>query len=68
MRFVMSVFVVLTALFSSATAKGENRFTILAYHDVRDEGAEPGVVTLRTETLVAHFSWLREQGYKVIIL
>lgn len=54
--------------FSPSPAMAENRFAVLVYHDIRDEGAEPGVVTLRTETLVAHFSWLREQGYKVISL
>lgn len=62
------VFLIVLAAFLPSPAWGENRFTVLAYHDVRDEGAEPGVITLRTETLVEHFSWLREQGYQVISL
>jgi biofilm PGA synthesis lipoprotein PgaB len=60
--------ILMAALFPSP-AISANAFTVLAFHDVRDEGSErPGVVTLRTETLIGHFVWMREHGYRVIRL
>lgn len=42
-------------------------FRVLSYHDVRDEpAAVPDRYTVSTRNLVRHFSWLREQGYKVV--
>ena len=59
----------LIGLLGSGRAVGANSFTVLAYHDVRDAGAaESGIMTIDTRSLVAHFSWLREHGYRVVSL
>lgn len=59
----------LIGLIGSGKAIGANSFTVLAYHDVRDAGtAESGIMTIDTRSLVAHFSWLREHGYRVVSL
>jgi biofilm PGA synthesis lipoprotein PgaB len=65
---VWASLIFLTALFPEPAISG-NGFTIFAYHDVRDEGsALPGVTTIDTQTLIGHFSWIREHGYRVISL
>jgi biofilm PGA synthesis lipoprotein PgaB len=67
MQPVVWLFFLLIAVNFPSPATAANRFTILAYHDVRDAEAEgAGVIALRTQTLIEHFSWLREQGYRVV--
>lgn len=43
-----------------------NSFVTVAYHDVHDSDPDERYLTVRTERLVAHFSWLRENGYKPV--
>jgi biofilm PGA synthesis lipoprotein PgaB len=57
----------LLGLLRPSQAISADSFTVLAYHDVRDEGIEgPGIMTVRTATLIGHFSWLREHGYRIV--
>lgn len=41
----------------------ENRFLVLAYHDVEDEAADQRYLSVRTSALNDQFIWLRENGY-----
>lgn len=41
-------------------------FLVLCYHDVADVADDPDGMTISTNTLLQHFSWLREKGYKAI--
>ena len=43
-----------------------NSFVTVAYHDVQDTDADPRFLAVRTERLVAHFAWLRENGYQPV--
>src|SRR5581483_5740589 len=61
------VLFLLLELTGPAPATAADSFTVLAYHDVRDAGSgESGIMTVDTRSLVAHFSWLREHGYRVV--
>ena len=50
----------------------QNQYTVLAYHHVIEEKVDPKVddkylpQTIRVETMVAHFNWLKINGYTVI--
>jgi biofilm PGA synthesis lipoprotein PgaB len=39
---------------------------VLAYHDVEDTDPDPRFMSVRTDHLVEHFSWLRENGYEPV--
>ncbi len=41
-------------------------FLVLCYHDVADVANDPNGMTISTDNLLQHFSWLREKGYKAI--
>lgn len=43
-----------------------NGFITIAYHDVQDADADSRYLAVRTERLVAHFGWLRENGYRPV--
>lgn len=43
-----------------------NSFVTVAYHDVQDGEGDPRYLGVRTERLVAHFGWLRENGYQPV--
>ena len=63
----------LGALLCMAPAHAEqNKYTVLAYHNVIEETVDPKVddkylpQTIRVETIIAHFNWLKINGYAVI--
>lgn len=37
-------------------------FVVLCYHDVSDTPDDPDGITISTNNLIQHFSWLREHG------
>ena len=41
-------------------------FLVLCYHDVADVANDPNGMTISTNNLLQHFSWLRDKGYKAI--
>jgi biofilm PGA synthesis lipoprotein PgaB len=41
-------------------------FVVLCYHDVSDTPDDPDGITISTNNLIQHFSWLREHGYHTI--
>jgi poly-beta-1,6-N-acetyl-D-glucosamine N-deacetylase len=43
-----------------------NSFVTVAYHDVQDADVDARYLAVRTERLVAHFGWLRENGYQPV--
>lgn len=43
-----------------------NSFVTVAYHDVHDTEADPRYLAVRTDKLVAHFAWLRQNGYQPV--
>ncbi len=47
----------------------ESPFTVLSYHDILDEGSKGSAdMSISTETLIAHFSWIRAHDFHVISL
>jgi biofilm PGA synthesis lipoprotein PgaB len=50
-------------------AAAEQRFVVIAYHDVVSESSlrnSPGPFAVSTENLAAHFAWLQHQGYTAV--
>lgn len=43
-----------------------NRFLVLAYHDVEDDGADQRYLSVRTSALNDQIAWLRDNGYQGI--
>lgn len=43
-----------------------NSFVTVAYHDVQDGEADARYLAVRTDRLVAHFAWLRQNGYQPV--
>ncbi len=52
----------LVTLFFCQPGLADNRFISLCYHDVKDEW-DDNPMTVTTENLISHFSWLKEHGY-----
>jgi poly-beta-1,6-N-acetyl-D-glucosamine N-deacetylase len=71
MIFVRLIFYTVALLFVAFPANAAqpeiNNFHVLCYHNVLDNPLEdPEKYTISTEQLTQQFSWLKEQGYKVI--
>lgn len=41
----------------------KNTFITLAYHDIQDDDFDQRYLSLTTAQLIAHFAWIRENGY-----
>jgi biofilm PGA synthesis lipoprotein PgaB len=67
-RLLICSAVLLVLAFPASAATSEiNNFYVLCYHNVLDDPLEdPEKYTVSTEELAQQFSWLKEQGYKVI--
>lgn len=64
---ISSLFFILLLMWSPIFAA--NKFTVLSYHDIHDnDGRRVDIMSISTETLIGHFSWLREHGYHVVSL
>lgn len=44
----------------------DNKFLVLAYHDVEDSDPDQTFVSVRTDRLAEQFAWLRENGYQPV--
>ena len=59
-------------LHMTSAQAAQNQYTVLAYHNVVEEKVDPKVddkylpQTIRVETIIAHFNWLKINGYTVI--
>ena len=66
------LWLVLGLLPSTSAHAVQNQYTVLAYHNVIEEKVDPKVddkylpQTIRVETMIAHFNWLKINGYTVI--
>jgi len=66
-QLIYSAVLLVLAYPASAAASEINNFHVLCYHNVLDDPLEaPEKYTVSTEMLAQQFSWLKEQGYKVI--
>ncbi|NGM87961.1 poly-beta-1,6-N-acetyl-D-glucosamine N-deacetylase PgaB [Parapusillimonas sp. SGNA-6] len=46
----------------------DNKFLVLAYHDVEDSDPDQTYVSVRTDRLAEQFAWLRENGYQPVTI
>jgi len=67
MRLLIQMALVVTVMLMPVTTAFASSFTVLSYHDVRDnldDGSK--AMGISSATLVSHFAWLREHGYHII--
>lgn len=65
------ILTLLLLLAGASSARADDGFFVLSYHDVQDDPARQRLgdaVTIATADLVAHFAWLREHHYTVVSL
>ena len=68
-KFVITGYILSAGIIFAQTGKGPawtGDFLVLCYHDVADAANDPDGMTISANTLLQHFSWLKEKGYKAI--
>ncbi len=65
----INILTIVVLLFSTVARAEQADFVVLCYHDVKDEilkDVDNDQYAVSTDTLVAHFNWLKAHGYSVI--
>ncbi len=62
---MLRIFFLLLSFLISSPVLAQNSFISLCYHDVKDEW-DDDPMTVTTENLIGHLSWLREHGYQPV--
>ena len=60
------VFALVLTVLLCASSVWAGDFLVLCYHDVADIADDPDGMTISTDRLVQHFSWLRAEGYQAV--
>ncbi len=69
MKRWLAPFVLLLALLPSLTqaARQSDDYVVLCYHDIVESEIDPNLKlypqTIRRDTLIRHFNWIKQQGY-----
>ncbi len=72
MYIFLKTLLLLTIISTTLTANTEvklsdkNSYKVLCYHNVVDKITDPKIMNISTDQLIAHFKWLKVNGYTVI--
>ena len=70
LKFLLLLTLISTTIIANTEVKlnDKNSYKVLCYHNVVDKITDPKIMNITTDQLIAHFKWLKVNGYNVINL